>query len=70
MLEAGIFRAADAEYLEKASRIVPPVADLKIEVPLGRRDRWPDDPARVEVLGERYGVASSFQRLLTALAVI
>ena len=70
MLEAGIFRAADSEYLEKASRIVPPVADLKIEVPRGRRDRWPDDPARVEELGKRHGVASSFQRLLTALAKI
>jgi len=70
MLEAGIFRAADAEYLDKAGRIVPPVADLKIDVPRGRRDRWPDDPARVEELGKRYGVASSFQRLLTALALI
>jgi 5'-3' exonuclease len=70
MLDAGIFRAADAEYLDKASRIVPPVTDLKIEVPSGRRDRWPDDPARVEELGKRYGVASSFQRLLTALALI
>jgi 5'-3' exonuclease len=70
MLEAGIFRAADAEYLDKASRIVPPVTDLKIEVPRGHRDRWPDDPARVEDLGKRYGVASSFQRLLTALAII
>ena len=70
MLEAGIFRAADSEYLEKASRIVPPITDLKIEVPLGRRDRWPDDPARVEELGRRYGVASSFQRLFTALAKI
>ena len=70
MLEAGIFRAADSEYLEKASRIVPPITDLKIEVPRGRRDRWPDDPARVEELGKRHGVASSFQRLLTALAKI
>jgi 5'-3' exonuclease len=70
MLEAGIFRAADSDYLEKASRIVPPVTDLKIEVPHGRRDRWPDHPARVEELGKRYGVASSFQRLLTALAKI
>jgi 5'-3' exonuclease len=68
MLEAGIFRAADAEYLEKAQRIVPPVTDLKIEVPHGRRDRYPADPARVEELGKRYGIAGSFQRLLTALA--
>ena len=70
MLEAGIFRSSDAEYLEKARRIVPPVTDLEIEVPRGRRDKWPDDPARVEELGRRFGIASSFQRLLKALALI
>jgi 5'-3' exonuclease len=70
MLEAGIFRPADAEYLEKAGRIVPPVTDLKIDVPRGRRDRYPDDPARVEELGKRYGIESSFQRLQKALALI
>lgn len=70
MLEAGIFRAADAEYLDKARRIVPPVSDLEIEVPRGLRDRWPDDPARVEELGRRYGIASSFERLLKALASV
>jgi 5'-3' exonuclease len=70
MIEAGIFRSADAEYLEKASRIVPPVTDLEIVVPRGRRDRWPDDPASVEKLGKRYGIESSFQRLLKALELI
>jgi 5'-3' exonuclease len=70
MLEAGIFRPADAEYLEKAGRIVPPVTDLKIDVPRGRRDRYPDDPARVEELGKRYGIESSFQRLQKAIALI
>jgi 5'-3' exonuclease len=70
MLEAGIFRSADADYLEKALRIVPPVTDLEIEVPRGRRDRWPDEPARVEELGRRYGIASSFERLLKALSMI
>jgi 5'-3' exonuclease len=70
MLEAGIFRDADAEYLRKASRIVPPVTDLEIEVPRGRRDRYPDDQARLEELGKRYGITSSFQRLLNALALI
>jgi 5'-3' exonuclease len=67
MLEAGIFRSADAEYLDKAKRVVPPVSDLKFEVPRGRRDRWPDDPARVKELGGRYGVASSLERLVKAL---
>lgn len=68
MLEAGVFRASDAEYLEKAQRVVAPVTDLNLEVPPGRRDRWPDDPAKVEELGRRYGVASSIERLLKALA--
>jgi 5'-3' exonuclease len=70
MLEAGIFRSADAEYLEKASRLVPPVTDLKIEVPVGRRAKWPADPARVEQLGRRYGITNSFQRLVSALSMI
>ena len=67
MLEAGIFRAADADYLEKAQRVVPPVADLKFEMPRGRRERWPEDPAQVEALSARYGIASSFERLIKAL---
>jgi 5'-3' exonuclease len=70
MVEAGIFRTADSEYLEKASRIVAPVTNLELEVPSGRRDRYPDDPEQVEALGKRYGVASSFQRLLNALASV
>jgi len=68
MLEAGIFRDSDAEYLEKAQRVVAPVTDLKIEVPRGRRDSYPDDPAKVEELGRLYGVASSFERLIKSLA--
>ncbi len=67
MIEAGIFRDADAEYLEKAMRVVAPVADLKIEVPRGRRKHYPDDPARTEELGKRHGVTSSIERLVKAL---
>jgi 5'-3' exonuclease len=70
MLEAGIFRSADAEYLEKARRIVAPVTDLKIEVPPGRRAKWPADPERVGKLGQRYGITNSFNRLLKALSMI
>jgi len=70
MLEAGIFRSADAEYLEKARRIVPPVSDLKIEVPRARRRRSPEELALIQDLGRRYGVASSLERLLKALSMI
>jgi 5'-3' exonuclease len=68
MLKAGIFRSSDADYLEKALRVVPPVRDLPIEVPRGRRDRYPDDPKRVEQLSQKYGIASSFERLIKAMS--
>ncbi len=67
MLDSGVFRSADAEYLEKAKRVVPPVSDLKIAVPPGRRDRYPEHPKKVEELGKRYGVAGSLTRLAEAL---
>ena len=67
MLDAGIFRSADADYLEKALRVVPPVRDLEIKVPRGRRDRYPEHPKKVEELGTRYGVTGSFKRLTEAL---
>jgi 5'-3' exonuclease len=68
MIDAGIFRDSDAEYLEKAMRVVAPVADLKIKVPRGRRNSYPEDPARTEELGKRYGVNSSIERLTKALS--
>jgi len=68
MLEAGIFRSSDAEYLEKAQRVVPPVSDLPIEVPRGRRDSYPEDAARVARLGAKYGIAGNLERLVKALS--
>jgi len=67
MLEAGIFRASDAAYLEKAMRVVPPVADLPIDVPPGRRDRYPAHPKRVDELGKKHGIDNNLERLIKAL---
>lgn len=67
MLDAGVFRDANAAYLEKAMRVVPPVRDLPIEVPRGRRDHYPDEPELVEALAKKYGIDSSLERLVTAL---
>ena len=68
MLEAGIFRKEEqADYLRKALKVVPPVANLPIEVPRGRRDHYPEDPAKVEQLGKRHGIVSNLERLVTAL---
>jgi 5'-3' exonuclease len=70
MLKAGIFKSADAEYLEKAMRVVPPVSDLKIKVPKGRRDHYPEQPEIVEEIARRYGIASSLERLTKALKLM
>jgi 5'-3' exonuclease len=68
MLEAGIFRKEEqVDYLRKALKVVPPVSDLAIEVPPGRRDRYPDDPEIVEAMAKKYGIASNLERLVGAL---
>jgi 5'-3' exonuclease len=60
-------RDADREYLEGALRVVPPVADLPIELPPGRRDSYPADPARLQSLADRFGVHESCAALLASL---
>lgn len=67
MLEAGVFRNANADYLAKALRVVPPVSNLPIKVPRGRRARYPAEPEVVEEIGRRYGVATNLERLVKAL---
>ena len=61
-------RDEDRDYLAKALRVVPPVADLPIVLPSGRRDAYPDDERALEALAARYDVAASCQRLLSAVA--
>jgi 5'-3' exonuclease len=67
MLEAGVFRNANADYLQKAMKVVPPVRDLPIEMPRGRRDHYPEAPKKVEQLAAKYGIANNFERLIKAL---
>ncbi len=69
MLEAGVFRNEEhADYLRRALKVVPPVRDLPIEVPAGRRDAYPEEPEMVAALGKKYGIDSSLERLVTALS--
>jgi 5'-3' exonuclease len=56
LLESGRLGAAERDYVERARRVVPPVTDLPIDLPPGRRDRYPADPERVEALADRYGL--------------
>ncbi len=70
LLASGRLRDSEREYLERARRVVPPVADLPIPLPPGRRERYPADPERVVALAERYGLTGAFERLLRALPLL
>ena len=70
LLGSGRLKDAERDYLERARRVVPPVADIPIELPPGRRERYPDDPERVVTLAERYGLDGPFERLLRALELL
>lgn len=60
-------RDADREYLEAAMRVVPPVDDLPIDLPAGRRDSYPSDDAAVQAIAARYGVRDACARLVGAV---
>ena len=60
-------RDGDREYLENAMRVVPPVADLPIALPAGRRDAYPESEAATRSLAARFGVRESCDRLVSAL---
>jgi 5'-3' exonuclease len=67
LLATGRLSEAQRDYLARAMRVVPPVADLAVELPGGRRSRYPADPDQLTALGRRHGVASSAERLVQAL---
>jgi len=49
---------------------VPPVADLPVELPPGRRDSYPGDPERVVELAAKHGLNSPFERCCGALPLL
>jgi 5'-3' exonuclease len=67
VLENGALADTDRDYLERAMRVVPPVRDLPIQLPDGRRALYPSDAARLADLTQRYGVQASSERLVAAL---
>jgi 5'-3' exonuclease len=58
---------ADREYLETAMRVVPPAADLPIDLPSGRREAYPTNEPAMQSLAAQYGVRESCGRLLAAV---
>jgi 5'-3' exonuclease len=70
MLDAGLFAAAEREYLTKALRVVPPVETLDIDLPPGRREEYPAEPDLFEAVVKALGLQSPAQRLLQALKLL
>ncbi len=56
------------DYLARASKVVPPVADLPIELPAGRLPAAPVDGGTLGRLAQEHGLASAVDRLTTVLA--
>jgi 5'-3' exonuclease len=67
LLASGRLSDADRDYVERARRVVPPVADLPVDLPPGWR---PADTERAEALATRYGLRSPLERLLKALPLL
>jgi 5'-3' exonuclease len=67
ILEAGRLSEHDQDYLTRAMRVVPPVADLPAELPRGSRERYPADPQALNRLMADYGLQAASSRLVEAL---
>jgi 5'-3' exonuclease len=67
LLEARRLSEHDQEYLSRALKVVPPVADLPIELPEGKRDHYPADPAALNALMVEHGLQAACSRLVDAL---
>lgn len=68
VLRDGRLAEHQREYLTRALRVVPPVPDLPVELPQGRREAYPMDEDRLAALSERHGLGSATDRLVQALA--
>ena len=67
LLEARRLSEGDHEYLTRAMRVVPPVPDLPVALPVGNRRRYPADPAALNTLMAEYGLRAASSRLVEAL---
>lgn len=67
LIAAGRLSDANRDYLTRAMRVVPPVQDLAIDLPQGRRDHYPVDPKALNTLMAINGLQASTSRLVEAL---
>jgi 5'-3' exonuclease len=69
LIKTGAMNAEQVDYLTRATAVVQPRRDLSISVSdLPLVLAAPKDWARLETLTERYGLASSVERLMKAIA--
>jgi 5'-3' exonuclease len=68
VLRERAFGPADRDYLQRALRVVTPVSDLPIELPAGRRDRYPADPPLLDELLRDRGAEAAGRRLVAAVS--
>jgi 5'-3' exonuclease len=69
---AGVLRdrpltPADRAYLQAALTVVPPVNDLPVTLPSGRRDAYPTNESALRTLAAHHQAEESADRLLKAL---
>ena len=57
------------EYLARALRVVPPVANLPIALPEGRRSSYPAHPDELAALVDAHGLKSTADRLVDVLSI-
>ena len=67
LIAAGRLSDANRDYLTRAMRVVPPVQDLALALPQGRRAHYPFDPDALNTLMARNGLQASASRLVDAL---
>ena len=67
LIAAGRLSDANRDYLTRAMRVVPPVQDLALAQPQGRREHYPVDPESLNTLMARDGLQASASRLVDAL---
>lgn len=70
VIAAGRLTDEQRDYLERAARVVRPQRHLGVALPEGRRDRYPQDPARVAALAREHAAESPSARLVDALTAV
>ena len=69
ILRDGVLGEPAREYLARALRVVPPVADLPVALPEGRRASYPAHPDELAALADAHGLKSTTDRLVDVLSI-